>query len=217
MLRPLPYALALLALAAFAAPAEIIDRTAAIVGAAPILESEIDLELRLAALFNETPVPESSPQLRRQTLTRLIERRLITSAMALSGFSPISNQELEQAYEELRRRRFGTRSLEQAIADYGVSAADVRAFLAAQLNFVRYLDFRFRTGLDVTPQQIQALYKSRYGQVQDPPALGAVENELRDELLDQQVDRMLNERVRGLQAETRVEILEPIAPDEAPK
>jgi hypothetical protein len=163
----------------------------------------------LQALFGETAL-DLSDQARAEALNRLVEQRLIESDMALAGLPPIEDRELTQAVDQLRQARFAGLTLDAALSRYGVKERDVREFLRKQLRFSRYVQFRFRAGLQADDAAVSAAYRRRYAGVPEAPPLEAVRDELRAQALDEQAERMLDDRVRELRAETRIVYLDPI-------
>lgn len=199
-------------LAVAAAPAQILDRTVAVVGASPITASEIELQMRLQALFGETSL-DLSDEARTAALNRLVEQRLIESDMALAGLPPVEERELGQALDRLRQTRFAGLALDEALGRYGAKERDVREFLRKQLRFSRYVQFRFRAGLRADEAAVTAAYRRRYAGAADAPPLEAVRDELHAQALDEQAERMLDDRVRELRAETNIVYLDPLQPE----
>jgi hypothetical protein len=200
----------LMSLAA-AAPAETLDRTVAIVGTETITASEVDLQARLEQMFNNAPL-DLSDEGRQTALQRLIEQRLIEADMTLAGLTTVEGREIDAAFDQLRTERFAGMPLADALKRYGVEERDVREFLAKQLRYTRYVEFRFGAGLQADDDALQAAYRKRFAGVASPPPLDDVRAELRQQVLDERAEEMLDERVRQLRADTRVAILDPIEP-----
>ena len=192
--------------------AEILDRTVAVVGTEAIMASQVEMQIRLQAMFNGAE-PDLSEAAMKQALERLVEQRLVETDMTLAGLKNVEGRELEAAFAELRGTRFGGRTFEQALEHYGVKERDVRMFLRRQLQFTHYVEFRFRAGLQVNDEALTAAYKQRFGGAQDAPPLATVREELREQVLAQRTETMLDERVRQLRSETRIAFLDPIAPE----
>jgi len=194
------------------ASAEILDRTVAIVGANAITASEVRMQALLEAMFNDTSPDLSDAGLRR-ALERLVEQRLIEEDITLAGLQVVEDSDLEAAFTQLRQARFGGAGFEQAIANYGLTEVNVRAFLRKQLQFTRYVDFCFRAGLQADEDALRAAYRKKYAGVASPPPFETVSEELELDLLDERAETMLDDRVRQLRAETRIVFLDPIRPD----
>lgn len=197
---------------ASAAPAQLLDRTVAVVGSRPITATEVELQMRLQALFNEVPL-DLSDKARATALERLVEQRLVETDMSLAGLPPVEAREADGAFAQLRQNRFGGLSFDEALDRYGLKERDAREFLLRQLRFARYVQFRFRAGLQADEESIRQAYDRRFAGVIPAPALDDVRDELREQVLNQKAERMLDERVRQLRAETRVAYLDPIEPE----
>ena len=206
----------LLLLLAALGHAEILDRTVAIVGAQPIMASEIELQIRLQAMFNDTQ-PDLSEAAKKAALERLVEQRLIENDMTLAGLQVVEESELDAAFADLRQGRFGGLSFEHALERYQVNERDVREFLRKQIQFTRYVEFRFRAGLQANDEDLAAEHRRRFTGSATAPPLESVKDELREQLLAQRAETMLDERVRQLRSETRVVFLDPIRPEEGVK
>lgn len=210
----LPY-VALLAGVALAAPtarAEIVDRVAAIVGSEAITLSQVLTQMNVVALLDESE-PVGLETGGRAALDALIDRRLAMQDLALTPFLLAPAEEIEGPLRALRGRTFaGGRDFPAALALYGLTENDCRAFFRERASFERYVSFRFKTGQDVSPGAVQAFYRDEYSAGQ--AALGApieplesVRSGILDILAERQANRLLEQRIMELRALTRIEIL----------
>jgi hypothetical protein len=186
-------------------PAQPIDRTVAIVDDGTITESELVSQLRLEALANVAEIVDSAPQ-REQVLDRLIDQRLIANDIRLTGLPPMSSVERADLLAQLQTQPFGELSFAVALQEYGVSEAQALEFFARQVEFSRYVEFRFRTGQTVGDEELQQAYRSKYGRTpnRDAPPLERAAPELRNEVLNARVERLLEQHIRQLRADHRV-------------
>ncbi len=189
--------------------AEILDRTVAVVGSKPITASEVDLQLRLEAMFNGSAL-ELTPAARAASLDRMVEQRLIETDMTLAGLQVVDDHELDVAVEHLRRELPSGVPFDAALQRYGLTERDVREFLRKQLRFTRYVQFRFRAGLQASDEEIRAAYLRQFAGDSSAPALEDEKSVLRERILGEKSEAMLDERVRQLRAETRIVLLDPI-------
>ena len=146
-----------------AAPgSEIVDRVVAIVGTEAVTLSEIDLELRLEALFSESE-PGGMGNRGEEVLRRLIDRRLVMQDLSLTPFLQVQAADVDRQVEQLRDQRFlGGRDLEAALRHYRLTLEECRSFLKEQIAFERYVTFRFKTGLAASRQAIETFYQDEY-------------------------------------------------------
>ncbi len=191
--------------------AELIDRSVAIVDDDSITESEVIAQLRLEALANAAEVVDSAEQ-RKRVLDRLIDQRLIANDIELTGLPPISSEERADLLAQLQTQSFGDLSFEAALQEYGVTEAQALDFFVRQVEFSRYVEFRFRTGQTVSDEELQQAYTAKYGRTpnSEAPSLGLAAPQLRNEVLNARVERLLEQHVRQLRADLRVVRLERI-------
>ena len=191
--------------------AQMIDRTVAIVEDGSITESELVSQLRLEAMANSAAVVDS-PEAREDVLDRLIDQRLIANDIDLTGLPPMSSGERDRLLAQLQAQPFGELSFEAALETYGVTEAQALEFFARQVEFSRYVEFRFRTGQTVSDEELQQAYRTKYGRTpnRDAPSLELAAPELRNEVLNARVERLLEQHVRQLRADHRVVRLERI-------
>ena len=195
---------------------QLLDRTVAVVGREAITESEVERQIRLEAMFNGAApsTEEPSEQDRRAVLNRLIDRRLIEADMRLAGFQGPTAEERAEAVEGLMRSRFRGRSFELALDDYSVDKQAALEFYGRQLVIQGYVDFRFRTGLEVSEDELKAEHRRLYRELDRPPDLDEVREALSTRMLEEKIERLIDGRVKQLRAETRIRLLERIPADE---
>ncbi len=190
---------------------QMIDRTVAIVEDATITQSEVVAQLRLEALANAAEVVDSAAE-RERVLDRLIDQRLIANDIRLTGLQPMSSDERAKLLTQLQAQSFGELSFEAALQEYGVTESQALEFFVRQVEFSRYVEFRFRTGQTVGDEELQEAYRSKYGRTpnRDAPPLELAAPQLRNEVLNARVERLLEQHIRQLRADHRVVRLERI-------
>ncbi len=203
--------LAMTAITWVGAAAEVVDRTVAIVGRTAIVESEVTLQGRLEAMANGAPYVDST-EMREAVLARLIDQQLVAEDTLLTGLPSMTDEERRGALDQLRLQSFGEFSFDETLNHYHLTSEQALDFYVRQVEFTRYVDFRFRTGLTIDDQSIADLYSSKYGRVpaSDAPPLNSIRSQLRQELLSAAVEQQLEQHVRQLRADTRIVRLAPI-------
>lgn len=192
--------------------AEVVDRIAAIVGTEAITASQIDSEMRLAAMLNRAEV-EASPDAAAATLRRLVDRRLILGDRSAEPFLVVEPEDAELELGSFRAARYiGGRNFEAALEYYDLTAADFRAFVQESIAFEHYVSFRFKTGLDADSASVEAYYhdvyvQSRVQRGEPVEPLEAVAATIAAILLEQRANELLAERLNELRVLIRVEIL----------
>jgi hypothetical protein len=193
------------------ASAEIIDRVAVSVGNQAITASELRVEVRVVAFLNESQPDLSSASLRKAA-ERLVEQKLVRRELELSRYSLPPESEAEQMLEQLQKVRFGgnQQRFRQALERYGITEADVRRHLWWQLALLRFIDVRFRPGIQVSDQEIQQYFEEQVRPVaavakpNGKVTLEEYRDKIEETLTGRRVDQMMNEWLQEARKRTRI-------------
>ncbi len=219
--RLLPVALCLAAPVLFAQNAPVVlDRVLVVVNQQPILQSDLDRELRLAVLdpniaFSRRPQPS-------EALDRIISRTLILQQLAQQP--PMETAQLQQAVDrrmnELRAElpacvRLNCNSAagwQAFLNESKLTAAEIGNYIRQQVLILDFIEKRFRPGIHITADQIAAYYRiSLLPQYSDPklaPQLDAVSTRIAEILLEQQVNLLLEDWLATLRKDGDLEFLD---------
>ena len=140
--------------------AEIIDRIAVVVGNSVITESEIVREIRLTAFLNQEPL-DFSVASKRKTAERLVEQRLIQIENDASLYPPPPADAVEQALAQVKAKTSNPKGYQDELTRTGVSEEELKAHLRRQLATLRFLDLRFRPGIQIGDAEIGAYFEER--------------------------------------------------------
>ena len=191
--------------AAAGARGETIDRIAVSVGNRVITETDVDREIRITALLNNEKA-DFSPAKKRAAAERMVDQTLVRSELEASRYLPPSAAETEAALAEEKARFGDDATYRRALAAYGVSEEDLKARLVWQLTLLRFIDVRFRPGIQIGDEEIRkyfdehmsaGLMAAHPGQTPsvDDHRAGIVQK-LIDQTADQQVEQWLKESRR---------------------
>jgi len=201
----------LLGLLATAACAEVIDRIAVTLDSQVITASEITLEIRITAFLNGDAL-DFSPEARRKAADRLIEQKLIRKEMQVGRYTSPSPEEVEPMLKQIQAQRFhSAEEYRQALAQYGISEDELKAHLLWQITLLRFVDLRFRPGVEVTDAEIQAYFDRNLAELETHPgtstklALDDVRARIRGILTAQGADKLLDEWLSEARRRTRIE------------
>jgi hypothetical protein len=199
---------------AAAVQADIIDRVVAVVGQQAITASEVELQLRLEAMFNREEL-DITAERRRQAMQRLIALRLIQNEAIMAGFLRISEADvqrnLQQSKTELYLNGIG---FEQALKLYDLREQDVMDFWRQVIGYERFKDFRFKTGLEVSREEVAAYYERHVvPEFQakgngTPPPLDEIYEKVEQAVIEEFANAQLDEWFKETRPETRIVILE---------
>jgi hypothetical protein len=137
-----------------AAHAEILDRIAVSVGNRVITETDLAREIRLTAFLNGQK-PDFGPENKRQTAERLVDQLLMRADLDVSRSLLPSAEESEIELKEVKQRFADEAAYRRALAEYGITEEDLRARLKWQLTLVRFIDIRFRAGVQISDEDVR--------------------------------------------------------------
>jgi len=181
---------------------EIIDRIAISVGNQVITEGQIDEEIRLTAFLNRDKL-DLSAEARKQAAGRLVEQTLVKRDMELSHYPLPSLDEAAAALKSVTASYPSGAQYQQALDLYGITEDSLQKRLLWQMTLMRFIDYRFRPGIQVPDADIQAYYqqqlaKWRQQEVKPIPSLEdsreSIEQILTEQRIDHALDKWLEEK-----------------------
>ncbi len=188
----------LLAAACFAPlSADIIDRIAITVGNQVITESQIDEEIRITAFLNREKL-DTNPGARKQAAGRLIEQALVKREMDLSHYPLPKAEDATAALTSLRGTYANEAEFDAALESYGISEADLARRLLWQFTLLRFIDYRFRPGIQIPSADVQTYYKQQVSAweqqgVKPIPSLEESRDQIEEILTQKRIDQALDE------------------------
>lgn len=200
----------LLALVAALSAGEVIDRVAVVAGNQVITESELIRELRTVALLNGHPV-DLSPEAKRQTAERLVEQSFIRREMDVSRYGPPSVADTESLLQKTKSGSFPTEEAYlEALQKYRITEEELRQHVQLQLMTLRFIDFRFRPGIQVPLEDLREYYDERFvpewqKKSNDPaPPFEETRDDIEQIITEQRVDQALDRWVNQQRTQTEI-------------
>jgi hypothetical protein len=197
----------------------LLDRVVAIVNGDLILESDVDAERRFAAF---QPFSAHKPMTRDQIINRLIDRDLIHQQMALQEEPAITDAQVDEELNSLRKTLPKCAAYhcetdagwQKFVADQGFTIPELKARWKQRMEVLQFIEDRFRMGIRISQDEIDDYYKNTLlPQFEKEHAKAPPESEISDKiqeiLLQQQVDKLLDDWLNTLRAEGSVRILKP--------
>lgn len=199
-----------------------LDHVVAVIDGEVLLESDVDEEMRFAAL--EPFQPHAGQDTRQDALHRLISRVLIVQQMKVQRQfnANISDADVEKSLKDLRSH------LPQCAKYKCETAEGWKTFLAAndltsqevvqhwkeRLTILRFIDVRFRTGIRISHESVADYYEKTVipaftRQRQKAPPLNEVVSRIQEVLLQQQVNGLLQDWLKSLRDEGSLQIVDP--------
>jgi peptidyl-prolyl cis-trans isomerase SurA len=176
------------------APAEILDRIAVSVGKHAIKLSDIDRDLRVTGFLNRKPL-NLSPNTRRAAAERLIDQALISDEIADGGYPRPADSDVDALLNRMRQERFGgsDAGLREALTAYSLTEDQFRQQLLWQVQVLRFIDQRFRSGVVVTDDDVRSYYEQHRADLarENPknPTLEALEPKIRQSLEGERINQ----------------------------
>jgi hypothetical protein len=157
----------------------------------------------------------------RAAAERLVEQAILRREMAFSEFTPPPQAAAESLLSDLKRTRFraSEAAYRAALTAYAVTEEELLGQLHWHLTLLRFIDVRFRPGIQVSAADVRDYYDLRFlpewrqSTAAPPPPAGQVreriEAVLAQEQLDAVVGRFLNQARTQLTIRFRDEAFRP--------
>jgi parvulin-like peptidyl-prolyl isomerase len=200
-------------------PSVTLDRVVAIVNGDLILDSDIDAEKRFEAF---QPLSAAKRETRDQLVNRLIDRDLILQQIAIEPQPPIPEQDVDAELQSLRKTIPQCAAYhcetdagwEKFVTDQGLTLPELREHWKIRMEVLRFIEDRFRMGIRIKDQEIEDYYKNTLvpafeKQKAPVPPEDTIKDKIREILLQQQVDKLLDDWLTTLRAQGSVRILKP--------
>jgi len=177
--------------------AEIIDRIAITAGNQVITESQIDEEIRITAFLNREK-PEVSADARKQAASRLIEQALVKREMDLSHYPLPQAGEASAALAGIQATYPSHADFAAALQSYGIIEADLTRRLLWQFTLLRFIDYRFRPGIQIPDADVQTYYRQQVSGweqqgVKPIPSLEDSRDQIEEILTQKRIDQALDQ------------------------
>jgi peptidyl-prolyl cis-trans isomerase SurA len=192
-------------------PAEIIDRLAVSVGNRAITVSDVERQLRVSAFLSGVK-PDLGLENRRKAAEAMVDQKLVSRELETARYPEPESTEIVEIFAEFKSKYFpNDADYRAALAEHGITEADVKEQLLWQRRWLSFVGVRFRPAVQVSEQDVREYFEKTVL----PAALAAnpgatfTLDEFRDQILtkltgdrvDQQMEQWLGD-MRG-----RVEIV----------
>ena len=199
----------------------VLDRVVAVVNNQAILASDIGDEMRLSVL---DPGRGGLAKLTRAAaLEQLIARALIQQQIRQEdlGTAEPPADEVEARLTEIRkeipacvRANCATDAGWKAfLSAHGLTQQRVEVYLRYRLEILRFIEQRFRQGISISQEEIEAYYKNtllpQYTKGEATPPLDQVSKRIQEILLQEQVNALFDDWLSNLRKQGDIEVLDP--------
>ncbi|MGB9465059.1 MAG: hypothetical protein WBR10_08095 [Candidatus Acidiferrum sp.] len=185
-----------LATASFAKAQKVVDRIVARV------ENDIILLSDLRELESYQELVDGKSESEGAILDRLIDQWIVRSEAGLSRFPEPRDAEIERGVSRVVKSFGSPEEYEARKKKSGLSDAEMRTMVAAQLYLSNYLDSRFRPSAQIDEKAVADFYQNAVvprakARGQEPPTLDAARDIIQEALVQsdiiEQADRWLKE------------------------
>ena len=155
----------------------------------------------------DTTDENTASQIREQVLNTLINRQLVLAAAQKSDIN-ITEADIDAEYQNVLENVGGEEALATAMADTGLSNADLRLDLKNGLLIQRYLETRVGINtIEVTDAEVQQYYDAAKAQGAEVPDFEDVSTLIKEQLLAEKQQQVINTALEGLRTEANIEVL----------
>jgi peptidyl-prolyl cis-trans isomerase SurA len=211
-------AICLLLMPVAALAGEVLDGVIATVNHKPVLQSDWDDAVRYEAFMQQKPLQKVTDEDRADALRRLIDRGLLQLQMTDPTYLAPSREEV-RVYLSKLRDRIPTAGDEQGwkklIAAYGFSQRDMEANVRREMQIMNFIEVRLRPNVHVHPEEIEEYYRAQV--LPDMEKAGVkvvtlqeVEPKIRELLVQQHMDELLNAWLHNLRQQSQIQGLMPL-------
>jgi hypothetical protein len=192
---------------------EIIDRIVITVGNQVITQSQIDAEIRLTAFLNREQ-PDLSADAKKQAAARLIEQALIKREMDLSRYPLPEIGDAGESLQSLKATYSNEADFQNALQTYGVGADELTRRLWRQLTLLRFIDYRFRPGIQIPTADVQAYYRQQVSEWEQKgtkpiPTLEESRDQIEEILTQKRIDETLEQWFKDTRNQVPITYLDP--------
>jgi hypothetical protein len=196
-----------------------------------ILSSDLVDEIRISVL--DANSGGQGELTRQRALEQLISRTLIEQQMRQEDMQSIepSQQEVEVRLDQIRRQLpacvhqncASDAGWKAFLVSHGLTSERVESYLRYRLEILRFIEQRFRQGIQISQQQVETYYHDtllpQYAPGEPVPPLPEVAPRIEEILLQQEVNALFDNWLNNLRQQGDVEVLDPeLAPAlEAPE
>src|ERR1039457_2059929 len=173
--------------------------------------------------MQQKPIAQVTQADRVKALQRLIDRQLLEGQMGAETFLQPSEDDVDKDVAKLRAQvpnGGDDRSWQKLLASYGLTRDTLKAHLQTEVQVMNFVEVRLRPNVHVQPEEIEAYYKSQLlpdlkkdgGKI---VALDEVGPRIRELLVQQRMDEMLDAWLHNLRQQAEIHSTIPIPAEAA--
>lgn len=208
---PLFPLIVLLAFAACAHAADVVDRIVATVNGHVILQSDWDDAVRFESFLEGRPLAQVTEQDRGRALDRLIDQELLREQSQGAEAPQPPAEEIQQRIADVKKQHAATSpsAWQSALNRYGLAQKQLETWLAHDISMLHQVEARLRPTVTIPPQTIESYYQQtflpqlRKTGAQEIP-LAQVSGQIREILTQQKVNELFSSWLQSLRSESKI-------------
>jgi len=192
---------------------EVLDGMVATVNSRVILQSDWDDELRFECFMSGRKLADLSSDERKAALDRLIDQEILREQVHVTDLKPARAEEIKKQIDTLKAvqlREHGGESWAMALSRYQLTERFVEDHVAAELEQFHFIDARFRPSIQVSETEIEKYYRDQVVRklpASDPLNLANVTPKIREILIQQKMNQMLDSWLETLRSQAQVRVV----------
>jgi hypothetical protein len=192
---------------------DIIDRIVITVDNQVITQSQVDDEIRVTAFLNREKA-DLSPTARKDAAGRLIEQALIRREMGLSRYPLPELSDAGESLKTLKAMYSSETDFHDALQSYGVTEEELTRRLWWQLTLLRFIDYRFRPGIQIPAADVQAYYRQQVSEWEQKgtrpiPTIEESRDQIEEILTQKRIDQALEQWIMDTRSQVTITYLDP--------
>jgi peptidyl-prolyl cis-trans isomerase SurA len=128
-----------------------------------------------------------------QLRSELIEQWIVNNEATGAHFPAPAESEVDREFSRIQGRFPTPAAFQQRLAALGLTARGLRGIVSRQIYFARYLDYKFRSAVQVEGPDIEKYYRDQFvpaleAKSEKAPPLDSVREQIQELLIEQGVD-----------------------------
>jgi hypothetical protein len=170
-------------------------------GIAARVENDVILLSDVRELSRYQKLVDGKSESDSQILDRLVDQWIVRTEAQAARFAPPSDEEIERSLDRLKRSFTSPEEFAARKRESGLSDAEVREIIEAQLYLNSYLDSRFRPAVQIEAQDVEKFYNETVvprakAKGQQPPSLEASREAIQELLLQRGISAQADQWIR---------------------
>jgi hypothetical protein len=176
------------------------------------IENDIITESEVRELQRYQELVEGKAKSDAAATRELIDQWVLGNAAKQSNFPQPSDTEVANEVNEIEKRFGSPQAVQQRLRQVGLTEADLRRLVARQIYLTRYIDYRFRMGVQVDRAEIEKYYREELAPKlraagKTVPPLSEVRRQIRELLVQRGLGQETAQWLKETEARLKIHLL----------